>query len=161
MTKGNGRALDLTGLDAKRWAEEGYIVNIIDPTTRKPSGFRITVLGADSQAHRAKQDELGRRQAERARLAAERGEPLQPFTPEEIEQVSAELLAAVTQRWEPECIRLDDSGNRQLPEAERAVHEFTVADAQRFYARMDVIREQLFKAAHDRANFLPGSVRSS
>jgi len=133
-----GNGLDLAALDTKKGAEEGFQLELRHPTTKKPLGIWIHVLGSDSDAYRAHMDEV-ERQISKAVIDERRTD----FTHEEKQAREIEHLIAVTRGW---------SDNITLDGAKLS---FSQDAARKLYARFRWIREQLDKAVHDRANFLP------
>lgn len=141
-----GNGLDLSALDVKTGAEQGFKLELIHPTSGVPLGLWILVLGADSDAYQEQLREFRRRATERLK----RNQQVK-LSDEEAEEQSREVLVATTRGWS-ENMKLDG-----------ALLPFSAENARRLYAdkRFPWIPEQIYRSQHDRANFLPGNGTSS
>lgn len=140
-----GNGLDLSALDTKKGAEEGFRIELRHPKTNEPLvGWWIHVLGSDSDTY---QNQL--REFQRLRADVFKRNMRVTYTPEERENEGLELLAAATRGWSDKLM-LDG-----------APLQFSQDAAKKLYARFPWIKEQVDAAVADRANFLPGNGTSS
>jgi len=136
--QGNG-SIDLAMFDTKTVADLGFDLDINDIRTGAPSGFRIRVLGIDSQPMQDQmqryQDQIMERLKQNARSSS---------TPEEIEAKSLERLLIATVGWS-ENTMLD---GQPFP--------FSRDNAKKLYTdpRVPHIREQVERGIVNRVNFL-------
>ena len=126
----------ISRFDTKTKANAGIEVELLDEATGAKSGAFVTVLGTDSDVFRNAAAEQGRARQERARLS-----PGKAFTPREQDLEAAELLAACTTGWRG----LEDEGV-EIP--------FTKERAQKYYADLPTLREQVSQAVGSRTLFL-------
>ena len=134
--------LDLSALDTKKGAEAGFEVQLSHPQTGALLPIWITVLGADSDTYQATAKAQQRKRADKLM----RGRRFQFATPDEQEEDDLDLLSTVTTGWRAEA----DLDGKPWP-------AFSAAVARALYKRFPWIKEQLFTATADRANFLPRS----
>lgn len=139
---------DLTTLDTKTAANEGYEVDILHPGTLESTGFLITVLGEDSDAyrktaHRQQQQRLKRAMASRKAVSAAT-EAL-----DDLDDAQLEILSACTKSW-----RMADGSTVLLDGKPLAC---TPENAQTLYEKLPIVRRQVESAMGDRANFTPRS----
>lgn len=134
MTKG---ALDLSSLDeAIRKQDEGIAVEIKGLDGKTPLGLVVKVAGPDSQRAQAAQEELA------DELIAE--ENLGRMSAGEATRRGIRYLARITLGWEP-AVTLD---GKEMG--------YSVENAEALYTRFRFIREQVDKAAGNRARFTKG-----
>jgi hypothetical protein len=136
--------LDLSALDTKKGAEQGFEVQLTHPNTGTVIPVWIKVLGIDSDTYRATLMAQQRRRMERLR----RGKRMN-VTPEELEDEALDLLVTITISWRAD-MTLD---GKPYP-------EYSTSAAKSLYQRFPWIREQVDSAMADRANFLPGSEKA-
>jgi len=133
--------MDLSQLDTKKAADEGFTLRLTHPRSGEPLPAEIDLHGVDSEVCQRVVREQQRRHLANAvktrRLV---------MTPEAIESDSLDLLTAATRAWRG--MELDGKPLEFSPEAARAL-----------YVRFAWIREQVEQAINDRANFLPASSR--
>lgn len=141
-----GNGLDLSALDVKTGAEQGFKLELHHPTSGAPLGFWVLILGADSDAYQEQMREFRRRSMERLKR-----DQRAKLSDEEAEEQSLEVLVAVTRGWS-ENMKLDG-----------ALLPFSAENARKLYAdkRLPWIPEQIYRGLHDRGNFLPGNGTSS
>lgn len=130
--------MDFSQLDTAAGAEAGFAVQLRHPATDEPLGASITVHGQDSKLYRKLSSERARKWAKSMRRGKD------DLSPEEARQAGVELIAGLTKSWEG--IELDKKPLECTPE-----------NAVTFYTRFYWVVEQLDRAVHDRANFLPAS----
>ena len=130
---------DIKSLDVAKHAEAGLEVPILDPRDKSPTGITIKVLGVFAPRFKEllqqarKRDELAKKTLVGRAVSDARND----------EDEIAELLAEVTIDW---------SG---MVEAGKEV-PFSKGEAERIYAKYQIIRQQVFDAALDVANFVRG-----
>lgn len=139
-----GNGIDLSALDTKKGAEEGFKLDLRHPKTGELLGIWIHVLGADSDAYHELLREFKRGRAEILKRNMRAN-----FSSEEAETEALDLLAGMTRAW---------SENMTL-DGERLV--FSSGAARKLYERFRWIREQVDAGVHERGNFLPGNATSS
>ncbi len=140
--------MDLSALDTRKAAEQGFELQLENPFTGEPLDIWITVLGADSGAY---QDLLREQSRRRTEILAKRKQKM--LSQDDIERDTLELLAAVTTGWRAgEGVTLD---GQPFP-------AFSRAAARELYSRagMRWIAQQVDRAMGDRQNFLPKSATS-
>lgn len=129
-------SIDFGALDARKGADAGFELQLVDAPTRQPlPGLVLRIRGYDSAAY---QEVL--REHQRRRLARARGKRI---TVEELEAESLELAATLVMSW-PEGATV---GGKPAT----AIGLVSVPE----------IRLQVEAGAADLANFLPGSAKSS
>jgi hypothetical protein len=147
MPKDKPEAFDLSSLDTSDASDKGARVELVHPTTAKPLGMFVTVLGKHSQVFRdIIRDRVNRRVRDEAN-ANRRGKQPELMTAEQVEHDAIELLVACTLGW--------DSGTDKptwLYKGEELT--FTVPNAIKIYTEMLWIREQVDNAIGDLENFI-------
>lgn len=97
---------NLKKLNTKDSANRGTTIEVPDPTDGTPSGFKITILGKDSDAYRR----VEASQRERAiRMANTTG--TFRVSPEQIEHNTLELISCCVVGWEG----LEDENGQSIP----------------------------------------------
>jgi hypothetical protein len=128
----NSKAFDIERLDVATHAEEGVEVAIINPKDKSDTEIRIKVLGV-----------FAPRFKELLRQAKRRDETSKKGSSDNDEAEVAELLAEVTLGW----ANMFEAGKEVV---------FSAAEAKRIYSKYSLIRQQVFDAALDVANFVRG-----
>lgn len=128
---------DLSQLDTKKAAEDGFTLRLLHPRTGEALPVELELLGVDSEICQRTLKEQ-----QRKRLAQAVKSRRMAITPEELEAEGIELLAAATRGWKG--MQLDGKPV-----------EFSNEAARLLYMRFPWIREQVDQAISDRANFLP------
>lgn len=137
MTTQTKKAVDLSSLDdAKKKHEEGIGVSVLGADGKTPLGFSIRVAGPDSDRAQKAQEELTDELIEQGNAGSLNGR--------EATQRGVKYLARITLGWEPKII-LDGQELAYSPE-----------NAEKLYRRHKFIREQVDRAAGNRAGFLKG-----
>ena len=139
-----GNGIDLSALDTKKGAEEGFKLDLRHPKTNEPLGIWIHVLGADSETYHEQMREFRRRRTELLKRNMRA-----TFSPEEAEAEGLDLLASVTRAW----------SEHMMLDGEKLI--FSTGAARKLYERFAWIREQVDASIHERGNFLPGNGTSS
>jgi len=148
--------MDLAKLDTAKGANEGFEVELYNPSTNEDLGIKINLLGKDSDEFQRVSRAQSKKRLARLTKGGFRSNATPPI--EEIEQDNIELLASCTRGWrtlakkdkegkvvEPEKTTLTVSGNELAFSKENAVD---------IYTRFPWIREQVDTAIGDRANFI-------
>lgn len=130
------KTLDLSRFDSLTKAQEDGIDVQINGPDGKPLGFTIKVAGPDSARQKAAQQAMVDERLQR--------QVATPPTAEEIDTSSRKLLASSTMGWDE--FELDG-----------APYQFSVENAAALYERFPFIREQVDRAAGNRARFLAPS----
>ena len=132
--------VDLDKLDTVRGGDEGYLLELRSPD-ETPLPGRMRVRSFDSRTYTELRDEQQRR---RLRAAGGGKRP----TVEQLEQEALELTAVLIMGWD---IQFKVKGE---PFA------YSAANALKLVQNFPWVREQVERAAAQRANFLPGSSAS-
>ncbi len=136
-TKTEKKAVDLSSFDeAKRRHDEGIDVPILGPDGKTELGFTIRVAGPDSERAQTAQEELADELIDQENLSR--------LKAREAAQRGIRYLAKLTIGWAPNII-LD---GQEL--------EFSEDNAAMLYRRHRFIREQVDRAAGNRARFTKG-----
>ncbi|MDJ1465655.1 hypothetical protein [Nitratireductor sp. GZWM139] len=131
------KAVDLSSFDdAKAKHEAGIEIAIVGPDGKTPMGFSIRAAGPDSERAQIAQEELADELIEQENLTR--------LKAREAAQRGIRYLAKLTMGWVPNII-LD---GQEL--------EFSEENAEKLYRRHRFIREQVDKAAGNRARFTKG-----
>jgi hypothetical protein len=143
--QGNG-AVDLSIFDTKTLADQGFDLDIADIRTGQPSGFRVRILGVDSEV----MQQRIRDEAERIAEAMKRDQRLNE-TPEESRARRIERLVLATVGWSDNAVILGEA------------FPFSADNARRLYTdpRFPHIREQVERGIQNRVNFLRAPASSS
>lgn len=128
--------VDLSNLDTNKASEVGAVLEVLHPTANTPLGIKITLAGVDSDLYRRTINKNVNKRVQRMKP----GQSL-PFTAEEQEESSLELLAICTLGWENVVV-----DGEAIPHSKE--------NAKELYARFPWIREQVDMFIGDRANFL-------
>ena len=134
---------DLPDFDARKGANQGYELQLLDPKTNAPTERYITVHGVDSDAYQAAALDQRRRW-----LKTKVNKRAAGLTPEELENEALWMLAAATSGWRG----IRNSKGEEVP--------FSREAAVQLYRQFAAIREQVDEAIGDRQLFLPGSSTS-
>lgn len=132
--------INLDGLDTARGGELGYDLVLIGPDGRELPGH-LKVRGYDSETYQQKLDEQQRRRM--AKLQTQKIPSV-----EELEADTLELATVLVMGWTCPF----DLESKPL--------EYSPTNADRLLKRFRWIRQQVDRAAGNRANFLPGSSAS-
>lgn len=100
MTKTKG--FDLGSIDTVRDCNAGAEIELRHPTTNKPLGVFVSILGRDSDAFRDMAKAQHDADERKAFAARKRGKTPEPKTADEQEVEAVELLAAVVTGWRTE-----------------------------------------------------------
>jgi hypothetical protein len=149
--------LDLASLDTGAGSDNGAEIELKHPTTRKPLGIFIGVLGKHGQTFREtvkeRQNETIRKQA----LAERQGLDPELTTAEQMEASATDLLVACTTGWR--TVTRDAKGVEvsSVPTItfEGKPLEFSVANARLLYTRLLWIRTQVDEAIGNLELFIP------
>lgn len=133
---------DLDNFDSRKRADEGFELQLIDPTTSQPGQEFITVLGRDSQVWQDESDDFQRGVGK----AMAKSGKITPLSPEERRAATLSILAACTVKWRGEKLG-------KIP--------FSKEAARALYTQYPAIYEQVDAAIADRANFLQGGSKNS
>lgn len=141
--KKTSKPVDISDFDTGAASDKGFELELRHPTTDKPLGTFITVLGKHSAIFREHiRDQINERQ--RREAAAERkGKSNAPVTAEEIERQALELLVICTIGW-----RNMNYKGEELP--------FSEANALKVYSEQIWVRGQVDEAIGDLENFMKG-----
>lgn len=135
--------MKLKDMQYSRRAEEGSVLEIVDPVTREPTGWKIRLRGSDSPTLQALQlDQRRRRLEQLARQGHDRVDPSM------FDEDTIEMLVAATISWEG--VELEDG----MP------FDCTAVNARAAYGERP-IREQVTAFISSRANFSPRSASAS
>lgn len=126
-----------------RIAEEGRVLELLDPVTKEPTGWKITLRGSDAQTLQQLQLEQRRRRLEQ--MAAQGHDRADPAV---FDEDTMEMLVAATLGWTGVELEAD------VP------FEFTAHNARAAYGEK-WIREQVSAFITRRANFSPRSASAS
>lgn len=128
--------MDLNRFDTKTKANAGIEFALNDLRTGKPTDAKFRIVGSDSE-------HFQRLKAERSRKVAKRLQETgaEALTPEEMDEMACEMLAACTLGWSG----LNHDG-KPVP--------FSTEKAKEVYSQYPAIRDQINLAIADRANFL-------
>ena len=156
MTKPKAELFDIGSIDTVAASDAGTEVELLHPTTRKPLGVFISILGKHSNTFREIVRERINRRAAAEQRAARRNKPLEPRTAEEIEREGLELLAACSTGWRSET--RDEKGDVVANETVMVFKgeklPFSTANALKVYTEMLWVREQIDEAIGDIENFI-------
>jgi hypothetical protein len=142
--------MDLKLLDSVTGANAGFEGELLHPVNNSQLRIFITVLGRDSEDYQRKLSEQNRK-----RLARQKPGKFVPFSNEELNTMTIELLATITKGWRDEGENLPSSikiGGETL--------SCTYANAVRLYTEYPWALEQVDNWVSDRANFLKTSSAS-
>jgi hypothetical protein len=139
---------DLTTLDTKTAANEGFEMEILHPVTLDGTGFMITVLGEDSDAYRKITHQQQQRRLKRA-MSSRKGVVAASEALDDLDDDQLEVLSACTKAW-----RMSDGSAVMLNEKPLAC---SPENSRTLYAKLPVVRRQVEAAMGDRANFTPRS----
>jgi len=120
-------------------ANRGFEFQVIDDAGEKADWY-ITVVGADSDIYRAKQNEQRRRNIANVNRTKSLAQTLG-----NAEADAIELIVAATSGWR----------------GKDAMAEYSPKECDRIYTEFPQIREQADRAIGERANFLPSAATSS
>jgi hypothetical protein len=154
---------DLGSLNTTAASNKGFKLELVHPTTKKPLGVFITVLGKDSDtftAHIKEQvDERNRKEF----IAQRRGKPLEPTTAAQSEENNVDLLVLCTLAWET-VVQKAVAGTETTPPVgaitkptvtiNKQEFAFTIANVKRVYMENLWIRRQVDEAIGDLENFI-------
>lgn len=133
--KTESKAVDLSGFDdAKKKQDEGIEVDILGPDGKTSIGFKIRVAGPDSDRAQKASEELADELIEQENLTR--------LKAREAAQRGIKYLAKITIGWAPNII----VDGKELAYSEE--------NAEKLYRRHKFIREQIDRAAGNRAGFL-------
>lgn len=137
MEKTAKKAVDLSSFDeAKKKHEEGIDVPILGPDGKSELGFTIRVAGPDSERAQKAQEELADELIEQENLTR--------LKAREAAQRGIRYLAKITLGWVPSVV----VDGQDLAYSEE--------NAEKLYRRHRFIREQVDRAAGNRARFTKG-----
>jgi hypothetical protein len=151
MTKPNmalAEPLDLDSLDTAKASDVGAEIELKHPTTKKPLGIFITVLGKHSEVFREIVRERTDERIAKAALSDQRGDEPELPTAARTEARAIELLVACTLGWRSGDNSTIFCGGEHL--------SFTVQNATTVYNRFIWIREQVDTAIGNLENFIKG-----
>ena len=144
MNTNPGTAVDLSGIDVVKAANDGAPIDIVHPISGDPLGISIQILGRDSDEFKKVTAEQSRR---RLRAMTKGGTFKVDAVPQaEVEKDGLMALVAVTKGWAPNIVI--DKGEDASP--------FTKENCIRLYTRHPYIREQVDVGVNERANFSKG-----
>lgn len=130
-------ALDLTALDdAVKRQDAGIGIDILGPDGKTPLGLTIIVAGPDSERALAAQEELADEMLGQESLGRAKAR--------ETMKRGIRYLARITIGWTP-AVKI---GGNEIA--------YSVENAEMLYTRFRFIREQIDRAAADRARFMNG-----
>lgn len=137
MSKTETKAVDLSSFDdAKKKHEEGIDVALVGPDGKTKIGVTIRVAGPDSDRAEAAQGEFADELAEQQNSGALNGRERTSY--------GIRYLAKITLGWEPNLV----VDGQELAYSEE--------NAEKLYRRHKFIREQVDRAAGNRARFTKG-----
>lgn len=135
--KKNAGPIDLSAFDeVVKKQDEGITVDIVGMDGKSPLGLSIRVAGPDSERAQKAQEELADELIDQENLTR--------LKAKEAAQRGIRYLARITMGWEPAVV-LDGKELAYSPE-----------NAEKVYARFKFIREQVDRAAGNRARFMKG-----
>jgi hypothetical protein len=148
--------IDLASLDTGAASDKGARIELTHPTSEKPLGIYITVLGKHGYVYQEHlKDAINDRQR-KAAAAARRGKNPDIRTAEEIEKDGLDLLVLCTVSWETEI--KDKNGNvietkPTIPFGGKEL-EFNTTNVYTVYKQSIWIRNQVDDAIGDLENFI-------
>ena len=131
------KKINLDELDTTRGAEQGFELELVSPRGKALPG-RLRIRGYDSSTYQEKVDEQQRARLQRTSATQKIPELA------ELEAETIELAAVLIMGWTCNF----ELGGQPLP--------YSPANAQTLLRRFKWIRQQVDRAAANRANFLPG-----
>lgn len=131
--------MDLTHLDTRKGAEQGFELALTHPETGARLGATMLLLGADAEEYQRQVRAFQKKRTQQ--FLRQRKYTL---SPEEAEEEAIELLVVATLGWKDVVV-----DGKPL--------EFNHDNARMLYTRFPWLREQVQEAVTDRANFLPRS----
>lgn len=158
-TKAANQAIDIAALDTIAASDKGAEIELTHPTSNKPLGLFVTILGKDSQIFREYvRDKVNARLRDQA-SADRRNKPLPPKTAEQADAEAVEALTLCTLGWRSQ---VRGPGGKLVEGSESPAWTiageeltFSVANAMRVYTDFLWIREQVDNAIGDLENFMP------
>lgn len=147
---------DLGDLDTGAASDAGTEIELKHPTTKKPTGIFIGVVGKHSQIFR---DIVRERTNDRIRREAEnaqRGKEPEPTTAEEVEARAIELLTACTTHWRSETrtAKGEVTDNKPIVKFKGEELTFNAGNVAKVYTAMIWAREQVDAAIGDLELFI-------
>lgn len=145
MTKGK---FDLSALDTKKGAEQGYDLELTGPDG-EGTGVFITLIGADCEEYQRALRKVNQRRANHFVKTRKFDQ-----NPDQLLAEDVDLLLIATRGW-----RSVDEAGRAEPVVVVGEDTFTYSpdNVRKLYMRFPIIREQVAEAVNDRGNFLPKS----
>lgn len=138
------KAVDISGIDVVKAANEGAPIEILHPVTGEPLGITINILGRDSDEFKRVTTEQSRRRLKAMTKSGTFKADAVPVA--EIEKDGVAALVAVTTGWSP-AIVIQPGEPASLFSKENCV---------KLYNRHPYIKEQVDAAVNERANFSKG-----
>jgi hypothetical protein len=135
-----GNTIDLLSLDTAEACDRGAEIELLHPTTKKPLGQFVSIVGKDSKVFRDNVAAFGKRRADHAAL--HRGRQSEATTVEKDDAQNTELLVNCTTGF-----RNINLGGTELP--------FNRENCAKLYSII-FIRDQINLAIGDLENFMPG-----
>jgi len=142
--------VDLSSLNTSKASDKGAEIEILHPTTNKPLGIFITVLGKDSQVFREHMRDSVNASMRKQALAQRRGKVLDPVLAEQVEREAIELLALCTKSWRES----EEGGDKPTLTFEGSELECNPKNAITIYTELLFIRRQIDDAVGDLENFI-------
>lgn len=148
---------DLAALDTSTGSDNGAEIELKHPTTRKPLGIFIGVLGKHGQTFRETVKERQNETIRKAALAERQGLDPELTTAEQMEASATDLLVVCTTGWR--TVVKNDKGEvvSETPTItfEGKPLEFNVPNARLLYTRLLWMRTQVDEAVGNLELFIP------
>lgn len=153
----DGALFDLDTVDTVEWSNNGALIQLKDPSTKKPLPIFIRVVGKHSDTFRNILKDRTDRRIRDAEAAASRGEELPARTVDEQERDAIDLLTACTLEWY--TMKGDGEEAVKVPQVffKKKAHDFTVPNVRDFYKSVLFAREQVDAFMARIENFTPAT----
>jgi hypothetical protein len=137
--------IDLGDLDTVAGSNAGAEVELKHPTTGKPTGIFVGILGKHSDVFREIVRERTNNRVKAAAEASKAGDDEPTLTAEQIEERAIELLTACTTNWRSETRNAKGEviDNKPVIKFKGEELTFSVVNAKRLYTHFIWMREQI------------------
>jgi len=141
---------DLSSLDTVKGSNEGFDVNLYNPSTNEDIGIIVTVLGKDSDVFNKISKQQNKKRMDRLSKNGFRAGKVASPSQDEVEADNIELLASCSTGWKT----VDGKDSKDSIPIDKKDLPFSIENAKAVYARFPWIKEQIDVAIGDRANFI-------